>query len=157
MANKYPIQQETGDARISLENFIWLRRMHGPLSGAIHRITPTLLQSTLLFFDDGHVHEALGLECGNMGEKAQALKAIVQTIFLAGSKLEGSILATMSADDETKKRLKDGETICFIMRPSSKNILQLSSINSNGTKTMDLAIETIASDGDTFCLEPTED
>lgn len=157
MDNKFPIQQETGDPKVSLENSGYLKVIHGPLVGAIHRITPTELQSTLLFFWDGHVHESLGFECGNMEEKAMAMKAVVQSAELVGSKIEGAFIAGMSKDKETVDLLQEGKTVCFILRAPTKNSMQLQYLKCNGAKSMDNAIMVLASDDSTMCFEPTDE
>lgn len=73
------ISTENGSAERSLTNFVILERQHGKLVGIIHRIFDDGSQSPMLFFRDGHVHEATGLASGE-GEKAEIFTEILSQV-----------------------------------------------------------------------------
>lgn len=54
------LQHENSSTTVSVGNAVILHRNHGGLIGVIHKIYPDKTQSTLLFYNDGKVHEATG-------------------------------------------------------------------------------------------------
>lgn len=154
MANKTNrIQEETGDTLISTNNALILSRFHGVLVGAIHRINPFGEHSTLLFYENGTVHEALGFTCGDIKEAGSAyLKAILGTIWGMAQEIEGTYIAELGQDEESQNYLKkDKLTLGFVFRAPDKFSIDLDFLSkgNRGLKAMDDSLEKISDEANT--------
>lgn len=150
---KNRIQEETGDSIISTNNALILSRFHGALVGAIHRVNPFDEHSTLLFYENGTVHEALGFRCGDAEAGSQHLKAILSTIWGMAQEIEGTYIVQLSTDKESQSYLHDDKlTLGFVFRTPDKLAIALDFLSkgNRGVKTMDDALEKISEETTTI-------
>ena len=154
MANRVTnrINEETGDSLVSTNNALILSRFHGALVGAIHRVNPFDEHSTLLFYENGTVHEALGFRCGDADVGSQHLKAILSTIWGMSQEIEGMYIPELSTDEESQNYLKkDKLTLGFVFRAPDKISIALDFLSkgNKGLKTMDKVLGKIAEEANT--------
>lgn len=67
----YLTLEETGEANVSIINCIRLSNIHGNIVGAIHRVNPRGVHSTVIFFQDGFAHEVKGFKCGSLTKESK--------------------------------------------------------------------------------------
>lgn len=146
------IKEETGDPLISTNNALNLSRFHGVLVGAIHRVNPFDEHSTLLFYENGTVHESIGFRCGDADVGSQHLKAILSTIWGMSQEIEGVYIPELGIDEDSKLLLKDDKlTLGFVFRaPDNLSFsLDFLSKGNKGLHVMDKALEMISNEANT--------
>jgi len=152
--------EENGTPQNSLQNLYIFEREHGPIVGTIHRLeVKTMSESSAFFFDDGHIHNTLGLSLYDKSKdaiKIVALKAALCRIPLLSQALEGiTVLEFIEREDVQEFIENDNLTIVFIFRPVSGSGLEIRPlIDSKGYTALDNAMQKLLDAENNEVIEP---